>query len=46
VTQVLIAGLSIGALYFAKRWSDARAEIAELQTTVAALKRRLTRREG
>jgi hypothetical protein len=45
VTTVLIAALTVVALYFGKRWIDARSEVAELRTQVAILKRRLTRSE-
>jgi hypothetical protein len=43
MSTAVIAGLSAGALYLGKRWLDARAEVAELRTQVALLKRRLTR---
>lgn len=45
MTTVLIAALSAVVLYFGKRWMDARAEVAGLQTQVAILKRRLSRND-
>ena len=43
MSTVVIASLAAGALFLGKRWLDARAEVAELRTQVALLKRRLTR---
>ena len=45
MTTALIAALMIGVLFLAKRWIDARSEVAALRTQVALLKRRLTRVE-
>jgi hypothetical protein len=44
LTVILVGCLAIAALYFGKRWSDAKAEIVSLQTRVVTLKRQLTRR--
>jgi cell division protein FtsB len=39
--MLFIAILSAVVIYLGKKWSDARAENAELRTTVAVLKRRV-----
>jgi hypothetical protein len=41
VSTVFISILSAVVLYLGKKWSDTRAENAELRVTVAVLKRRL-----
>lgn len=46
MTTAVIGCLAAGILYLAKRWSDSRAEIAQLQVQIATLKRQLTRRKA
>ncbi len=43
MTTVVIVMLTLAALYFARRWIDAKSEVRDLQVQVALLKRRLTR---
>jgi hypothetical protein len=42
--QVTIVGLLGASFYLATRWLGARAQVAELERTVTALKRRLGQR--
>ncbi len=42
--QVTIVCLILGSMYLASRWLGARAQVAELQRKVSALKRQLGQR--
>jgi hypothetical protein len=44
MTTAIIACLAIVALYLAKKWSDAHAQVGELRNQVALLKRQLAKR--
>jgi hypothetical protein len=41
----VICGLAVAALYLGARWNGARAENETLKSQIAALKRRLSRRD-
>jgi hypothetical protein len=45
MTTVVIAALTIAALYLGKRWNDTHVENGQLRAQVVSLKRQLARRD-